>query len=150
MKPGRSTHAPEIREATNGGEQVMPSRLLSALHRHPKLSRPRRRAADAPQPPAIEAQPVDAAPDSVAPAPPAAAARKQRRTRTPTCLTVDRRFRYTSEPKGETVPLLRMSGHWLEEHGFSIGGSVYVEAGEGRLILTNAAARSADRMESRA
>lgn len=84
------------------------------------------------------------------PAPPAAAPRKPRRTRTPNCLTVDRRFRYTSEPKGETVPLLRMSGHWLEEHGFSIGGNVYVEAGEGRLILTNDDARSADLMESRA
>ncbi len=150
MKPGRSTHEPEIREATNGGEQVMPSRLLSALHRHPSLSRPRRCAAGAPQPLAVEAERVDAAPDSVAPAPPAATARKPRRTRTPTCLTVDRRFRYTSEPKGETVPLLRMSGHWLEEHGFSIGGNVHVEAREGRLILTNDDARSADLMEPRA
>lgn len=149
MKPGRSTYAPEIREATNGGEQVMPSRLLSALQRHPSLSRPRRRAAEAPQPPAVEALSAAEAAGSVAPAPSAAALRKPRRTRTPACLTVDRRFRYTSEPKGETVPLLRMSGHWLEEHGFSIGGNVYVEAGEGRLILTNDDARSADLMESR-
>jgi hypothetical protein len=43
-----------------------------------------------------------------------------------------------------------MSGHWLEEHGFSIGGNGYVEGGEGRLILTNDDARSADLMESRA
>ena len=150
MKPGRSTHAPEIREATNGGEQVMPSRLLSALQRHPSLSRPRRCAAAPPQPPAVNAQPVAAAPDSDAPAPRAATPPKPRRTRTPACLTVDRRFRYTSEPKGETVPLLRMSGHWLEEHGFRIGGNVYVEAGEGRLILTNDDTRSADLMESRA
>ena len=150
MKPGRSAGAPDIREATNGGEQVMSSRLLSALQRHPKLSRPRRRAADAPQPPAVEAQPVDAARDTVAPAPPAAASPKPRRTRTPVCLKVDRRFRYTSSPAGETVPLLRMSGHWLEERGFSIGENVYVEAEEGRLILTSDAARFAELSGSRA
>jgi hypothetical protein len=150
MKPGRSAHAPEIREATNGGEQVMPPRLLSALRSHPKLSRPRRHAADPPQPPAVDTPPVAAAPDTAAPAPPAATPPKPRRTRTPACLTMDRRFRYTSEPKGETVPLLRMSGHWLEEHGFRIGGNVYVEAREGRLILTKDDARSADLMESRA
>ncbi|HEU4889245.1 MAG TPA: hypothetical protein VFV49_15265 [Thermoanaerobaculia bacterium] len=129
MKPGRFAYAPEIREATNGGEQVMPSRLLSALQRHPKLSRPRRRAAAAAQASAAEAQPVDAAPDSVESTSCAPAARKPRRTRTPTCLTVDRRFRYTDYPKGETVPPLRMSGRWLEERGFSIGGNVYVEVG---------------------
>jgi len=100
--------------------------------------------------PAVEAQPVAATRESDAPAAPVAAPPKQRRTRKPTCLTVDRRFRYTSEPKGETVPLLRMSGRWLEEHGLSIGGNVYVEAKEGRLILTNDDARSADLMESRA
>ncbi len=88
MKPRRSAHTPEIREATNGGEQVMPSRLLSALHRHPKLSRPRRRAAAAPQSPAVEAQPVPAAPDSIAPVAPAAATPKPRRTRTPSCVKV--------------------------------------------------------------
>lgn len=42
-----------------------------------------------------------------------------------------------------------MSGRWLEERGFSIGETVYVEAEEGRLILTNDTARSADLMESR-
>jgi hypothetical protein len=115
----------------------MRSRLLSALQRHPELARPRRRAADAPLPPAVEAQPVAAGHDSIAPAPPAAAPPKARRTRTPSCVKVASRFRYRSTPGGETVPLLRMSGHWLEEHGFSIAGDVYIEAGEGRLILTN-------------
>ena len=43
-----------------------------------------------------------------------------------------------------------MSGRWLEERGFSIGGNVYVEVGEGRLILTNDDARFAELTESRA
>lgn len=38
---------------------------------------------------------------------------------------------------GETVPCLRLSGRWLEQRGFGVGAQVYVEAGEGRLILTN-------------
>jgi hypothetical protein len=80
MAPGRSTYAPEIREATNGGERVMSSRLLSALQRHPKLSRPCRRAANAPQLPAIVAQGDGAAPDFVEPAPRTAARRKPRHT----------------------------------------------------------------------
>ncbi|HEX8153986.1 MAG TPA: SymE family type I addiction module toxin [Thermoanaerobaculia bacterium] len=148
MNPGRAAHAPDIREATNGGEQVMPSRLLSALQRHPSLSRPRRHAAAAPQSPAVEAQPVPAAPDSVALAAPAAATPKPRRTRTPSCVKVASRFRYTSTPGGETVPLLRLSGHWLEHHGFSIEGEVYVEAAQGRFILTNYATHTAKVQES--
>ena len=46
-------------------------------------------------------------------------------------------FCYTDYPKGETVPFLRLSGRWLEQRGFGIGIQVYVEAAEGRLILTN-------------
>ena len=46
-------------------------------------------------------------------------------------------FRYTDYPRGETVPFLRLSGRWLEQRGFGIGIQVYVEAAEGRLILTN-------------
>ena len=137
MKPGRSAYVPEIREATNGGEQVMPSRLLSALHRHPKLSRPRRRAAAAPQLPAVASQAVAAPPDPVASGAPAAQAPKPRRTRTPSSVKVASRFRYTSGRDGEVVPLLRLSGHWLEKHGFNIEGEVYIDVEEGRLILTN-------------
>jgi hypothetical protein len=88
----------------------------------------RARAADAPQLPAAETQAAAAAPDSDAAAAPAKAPPKPRRTRTPSCLTVNRRFRYTDYPKGEIVPLLRMSGRWLEEHGFDIEGEVFVEA----------------------
>jgi toxic protein SymE len=137
MKPGRSAHAPEIREATNGGEQVMSSRLLSALHRHPALCRPRRRAAAAPQLPAVEAQADAAAPSSAELAAPAAAAPKPRRTRTPSCVKVGSRTRYTSWPRGEDVPFLRLSGRWLEKYGFNIEGDVHIEAEHGRLILTN-------------
>jgi hypothetical protein len=72
----------------------MSSRLLSALQRHPKLSRPRRRAVNAPQLPAIG---VSDAPDY---------------------------------PEGDIVPLLRMSGRWLEEHGFGVEAEVYVEASQ--------------------
>jgi Toxin SymE, type I toxin-antitoxin system len=137
MKPGRSAYAPEIREATNGGEQVMPSRLLSALQHHPKLSRPRRRAAATPQLPAVEAQ-ADRAPlDSAELAAPAAAAPKPRRTRTPSCIRVSSRFRYTTVSHGEHVPFMRLSGHWLEKYGFNIEGDVHIEAEHGRLILTN-------------
>jgi hypothetical protein len=56
----------------------------------------------------------------------------------------------TSRPKGETVPFLRMSGRWLEKHGFSIDGDVYMEAGEGRLVLTNYATNMAEVLEPRA
>lgn len=148
MKPGRSAYAPEIREATNGGEPVMPSRLLSALHRHPKLSRPRRRAAVAPQPPAVEAQAAAATADSVALMVRAAAPPKPRRSRTPSRVTVRARTRYVSWTKSELVPSLRLSGYWLEKHGFSIDGEVFIEAAEGRLILTNYATHMAKVWES--
>jgi hypothetical protein len=115
----------------------MPSRLFSALQRHPKLSRPRRRAADAPQPRAVEAQADAAAPDSAELAAPAVAAPKPRRTRTPSCIRVSSRFRYTTASHGEHVPFMRLSGHWLEKYGFNIEGDVHIEAEHGRLILTN-------------
>jgi hypothetical protein len=72
---------------------------------------------------------------------------KPRRTRTPPCLTVDRRFRYADYSAGETIPLLRMAGRWVDERGFSIGGNS-TSSGEGRLILTNDDARFAELMES--
>lgn len=148
MKPGRSAYTPEICEATNGGDQVMPSRLLSALHRHPKLSRPRRRAAAASQSHGVASEAAAAAADSVAPAARAAEPPKPRRARTPSCVKVGSCFRYTSGFKGEDVPLLRLSGRWLEKHGFSIEGEVYIEAEKGRLILTNYATHIAKVLES--
>lgn len=61
---------------------------------------------------------------------------------------VGSRIRYTSWPKGEDDPLLRLSGHWLEKHGFDIEAEVYIEAAEGRLILTNYATHMAKVRES--
>ena len=34
------------------------------------------------------------------------------------------------------VPYLRMSGQWLEQHGFHAGARVVVSAEDGRLVLT--------------
>lgn len=122
----------------------MPSHLFSALQRHPKLSRPRRRAPAAPQSPGAASEAPAATADSVAPAARAAEPPKPRRTRTPSCIRVSSRFRYTTASQGEHVPFLRLSGHWLEKHGFSIEGDVHIEADHGRLILTNDATHMAE------
>jgi hypothetical protein len=114
----------------------MPSRVFSALHRHPTLFRPRRRAAEAPQAPAVEAQSVAAAAAVVSPVLPAESASCSRPARTPTCITMSSRFLASRSRGGVNVPYLRMSGHWLEQRGFQIGGNVYVEAEQGRLILS--------------
>lgn len=37
------------------------------------------------------------------------------------------------------VPYLRMSGRWLEEHGFAIGSAVQVRVEQGRVTLLSAA-----------
>jgi len=43
----------------------------------------------------------------------------------------------TRTRSGETaVPYLRLSGHWLEQHGFNRGSRVIVTAENGKLILT--------------
>jgi hypothetical protein len=41
-----------------------------------------------------------------------------------------------------------MSVSWLEEHGFGVEAEVYVEASQGRLILTNYATHMAKVLES--
>ena len=43
------------------------------------------------------------------------------------------RFRYTSKRDGEVVPLLRLWGHWLEKHGFSIEGEGLYRSRRGSL-----------------
>jgi len=45
----------------------------------------------------------------------------------------DPRFR---RGRCQLVPLLRMSGHWLEQCGFGIGALVSVTAKQGRIVLT--------------
>jgi hypothetical protein len=45
-----------------------------------------------------------------------------------------------AEPPEAVVPYLRMSGQWLEEHGFRIGSVVRVRVEHGRLTLISEAA----------
>ena len=45
---------------------------------------------------------------------------------------------------GSVVPYLRLSGRWLEEHGFTVGSWVDVHVADGRVILTNAATVEAE------
>ena len=97
----------------------MSSRLSDAVRRLPALSRPRRRRVRK----AIEA------PD---------AARKEpqlRPARAPYVLTLSaRRVARRTLPEA-VVPYLRMSGRWLEEHGFAIGSGVQVLVEQGRVTL---------------
>lgn len=77
-----------------------------------------------------------------------------RPARAPYVLTLSSR-RVTRQTLPETVvPYLRMSGRWLEEHGFPIGAGVQVVVERGRVTLISeaaepagpiAAARDADR-----
>ena len=56
-------------------------------------------------------------------------------------LSITTLFRATTRTRsGETpVPYLRLSGHWLEQHGFTPGSRVTVTAENGKLVLTIAA-----------
>ena len=53
-------------------------------------------------------------------------------------LSITTLYRATTRTRsGETpVPYLRLSGHWLEQHGFTRGTRVTVTAETGKLILT--------------
>lgn len=53
-------------------------------------------------------------------------------------LSITTLFRPTTRTRsGETpVPYLRLSGHWLEQHGFTRGSRVTVTAENGKLVLT--------------
>jgi hypothetical protein len=42
------------------------------------------------------------------------------------------------------VPYLRMSGRWLEEHGFAIGSAVQVVVEQGRVTLISDAVETVD------
>ena len=100
----------------------MSSRLSDAVRRLPALARPRRRRVrkpiERPIPPRNEPQP--------------------RPARVPYVLTLSSR-RVTRQTLPETVvPYLRMSGRWLEEHGFPIGAGVQVVVEHGRVTLLRA------------
>jgi hypothetical protein len=97
----------------------MPSRLSDAIRRLPALSRPRprrvRKAIERPAAPCKEPQP--------------------RPARAPYVLTLSsRRITRRTLPEA-VVPYLRMSGRWLEEHGFAIGSGVQVVVEQGRVTL---------------
>ena len=53
-------------------------------------------------------------------------------------LSITTLFRATTRTRsGEAaVPYLRLSGHWLEQHGFTRGSRVTVTAENGKLVLT--------------
>jgi hypothetical protein len=91
----------------------MSSRLPDAIRRLPALSRPRRRRL-----------PVEAGKEP-----------QPRPARAPYVLTLSsRRIARRNLPEA-VVPYLRMSGRWLEEHGFAIGSGVQVLVEHGRVTL---------------
>lgn len=97
----------------------MSSRLSDAVRHLPALARPRRRRIRKP----IE-RPVEIRRES-----------QPRPARAPYVLTLSsRRIARRALPEA-VVPYLRMSGRWLEEHGFAIGSGVQVVVEHGRVTL---------------
>jgi hypothetical protein len=102
----------------------MSSRLSDAVRRLPALSRPRRRRVRTAtnRPVAVRREP------------------QTRPTRAPYVLTLSARRIARPNLPDAVVPYLRMSGRWLEEHGFGIGSVVRVRVEYGRLTLISEAA----------
>lgn len=99
----------------------MSSRLSDAIRRLPALSRPRRRRVRK-----LVERPIVAHNEPQA-----------RPARPPYALTLSAR-RIARRTLPETVvPYLRMSGRWLEEHGFAIGSGVEVLVERGRVTLVS-------------
>ena len=97
----------------------MSSRLFDAVRRLPPLGRPRRRRIRKPveRPVAVRKEP------------------QPRPARAPYVLRLSsRRIARRTLPEA-VVPYLRMSGRWLEEHGFAIGSGVQVVVEHGRVTL---------------
>jgi toxic protein SymE len=102
----------------------MVSRIADALRRLPVLARPRRRRVRKP-----------AARQNVRPHAP-----QPRPARVPYILTLSSRRIPRRSLAEAHVPYLRMSGRWLEEHGFVIGSAVQVVVEHGRVTLISEAA----------
>jgi hypothetical protein len=101
----------------------MSSRLSDAVRCLPALSRPRfRRVREA-----IE-RPVEAREEA-----------QPRAARVPHVLTLSARRVVRRNLPEAVVPYLRMSGRWLEEHGFAIGSGVQVVVERGRVTLISEA-----------
>ena len=102
----------------------MSSRLSDAIRRLPALSRPRRRRVRK----AIK-RPIEARKEA-----------QPRPARAPYVLTLSSRRVVRRTLPEAVVPYLRMSGRWLEEHGFAIGSDVRVVVERGRVTLISEAA----------
>lgn len=101
----------------------MTSRISDALRRVPILARPRRRRVRKPvvRPAAPRREP------------------QPRPARAPYVLTLSSRRIPRRSLEEAHVPYLRMSGRWLEEHGFPIGAAVQVRVEHGRVTLISEA-----------
>src|SRR6267142_214274 len=96
----------------------MTSRVLDALRRLPALARPRLRVRKASAPrPAHRREP------------------QPRPARVPYVLKMSMRCVSRRTLDDARVPYLRMSGRWLEVHGFAIGSAVRVRVEHGRVTL---------------
>lgn len=104
----------------------MVSRISDALRRLPVLARARRRRVRKPV-----ARP-SARPRAPQPRP----------ARAPYILTLSSRRIPRRSLAEARVPYLRMSGRWLEEHGFVIGAAVQVLVEHGRVTLITEAAET--------
>jgi hypothetical protein len=100
----------------------MSSRLSDAIRRLPALSRPRRRRVRKPMDRSVEARKEP----------------QPRPARAPYVLTLSSRRIVRRTLPEAVVPYLRMSGRWLEEHGFAIGSGVQVVVEHGRVTLLSA------------
>ena len=102
----------------------MSSPLSDAIRRLPALSRPRPRRVLKPM-----QRPGEARKEP-----------QPRPARAPYVLTLSsRRIARRTLPEA-VVPYLRMSGRWLEEHGFAIGSGVRVVVEHGRVTLISGGA----------
>ena len=97
----------------------MSSRVADAVLRRPVLSRPPRRR--------LRKPPARLTGARKAPPP--------RPARAPYLLTLSARRVVRRHLPEAVVPFLRMSGRWLEEHGFAIGSGVQVVVEHGRVTL---------------
>lgn len=106
----------------------MASRILKAFRRLPVLARPRRRRVR----------------KSIARRPARPREPQPRPARVPYVLTLTSRLVPRLTMEEARVPYLRMSGRWLEEHGFTIGSAVQVRVEHGRVTLISEAAAAAE------
>jgi hypothetical protein len=101
----------------------MSSRLSHALRSLPVLSRARGRRVRTPMGRATAPR----------------VASRPRPARAPRVVTLSSRRIWRLTMPAAVVPYLRLSGRWLEEHGFAIGAGVQVVVEQGRVTLISTA-----------